>query len=280
MRRTQRFVAVASAATVLGIGIGSDACARRRGTPSAAARTSPEPRSHAADTACVEALYWVEYLQAGPGAKRITDSLERTHRLGVISRTGGEGAFAAALRPQLADSLRHHRAIASVERATAWCKRIARISYPAVPDGPPPGVHRSPRELRPLPEGSITDPWMSDLDSVRAVVRSPQEWRSLWPSETPRFPVPSINFAREMILVAAAGERGAGHGHLIRIDSAFVASDTFFAVVREYAPGPYCGTTRMVVRPMHAVSVTRSKQPVVFIDRGTVTRHCPSPLMR
>lgn len=278
MRRTPRPGTGAAAAMVLGAILAALACARpsAKGADGPAVSAATGPASQAADTACVEALYWVEYLQAGPNAKRITDSLERAQRLGVISRAVGdvgEAAFSAALRPQLAESLRHHPAIASVKRTTAWCKRVSRLAYPSVSDGPPPDVPRSPLTLRALPEGSITDPWTSELDSVRAVVRSDEQWRWLWPSATPRYPIPSIDFSREMILVAGAGERS-GHGRTIRIDSAFTARDTTFVVVREYAPGPRCVTTGMVVRPMHAVSTARSDWPVVFIERGVVAREC------
>jgi hypothetical protein len=73
--------------------------------------------------------------------------------------------------------------------------------------------------------------------------------------------------------MAAAGERG-GHGRTIRVDSAFIARDTLFVVVREYEGGRTCGTTGMIVRPMHAVRVERSERPAVFIDRGVVERVC------
>lgn len=128
-----------------------------------------------------------------------------------------------------------------------------------------------PVELRELPAGAIVDPWTSDLPELRTVVRSPAEWEALWASSEPRYPVPPIDFREEMLLVAAAGQRG-GHGNRIRIDSALVAERTLHAVVREYTG---CATTGMIVTPVHVVRVDRTDLPVHFVERGTVRDSCP-----
>lgn len=228
------------------------------------------------DTLCRTASYWVEYRTAGMHSKRLTDSLERARGLAIVTRgyrAGAEVGFEASFTPQFADTLRGHPAVTAVRRSRSSCERITPPTYLSTREGPPSSVQRSPVELRALPSGSIIDPWTSELDSLRAVVRSASDWRSLWPAATSRYPVPRVDFTREMILVAAAGERG-GHGRTIRIDSAFVARDTLFVVVREYKGGPRCITTGMVVRPMHAVRVDRNDRAAVFIDRGVAEREC------
>lgn len=228
------------------------------------------------DTLCRMASYWVEYRTAGMDSKRLTDSLERARGLAIVTRgyrAGAEVGFEASLSPRFADTLRAHPAVSAVRRSSFWCERVTPPTYLSAREGPPSSVQRFPVELRALPSGSIIDPWTSELDSLRAVVRSASDWRSLWPAATPRYPVPRVDFAREMILVAAAGERG-GHGRTIRVDSAFVARDTLFVVVREYKGGRRCITTGMVVRPMHAVRVGRSDGAVVFIDRSVAEREC------
>ncbi len=274
MGGTAPLLVIAAAATV--------ACARPpREPPRTLAPEKPvgvagDIALHAVDTLCISAHYWVEYRVAGAEAQRLTDSLERARGLAIVSRGYRDGlqvGFGAAIAPRLADTLRRHPSVSRVERSHAGCRRAVQPTYISVRDGPPSDVHRVPLELRALPSGSVSDPWDSELDSLRAVVRSSAEWRRLWPSARPRYPVPTVDFAREMVLLAAAGERH-GHGRTIRIDSAFVARDTLFVVVREYEGGRTCGTTRMMVHPMHAVRVERREEEPVFIDRGVAEREC------
>lgn len=287
MRREPGFVSgPRPAALILSVTMaGVIACTRLPAPPAAPPVTGSEetggvPGSTASlavrDSACLTPLYSVEYRVAGADAKRLTDSLERTHRLAIASRgyrDGAEVMFAASLRPGLADTVRQHPAVRDVQRLTAGCVRRTKPTYLSVRDGPPAGVTRTPLALRQLPDAAIGDPGTSELDSMRAAVRSPGDWIALWPSPRPRYPVPDIDFSREMLLVAAAGVRG-GHGRTIRVDSAFLARDTLFAVVREYRGGPTCVTTGMEVRPMHAVRADRVDGPVVFIDRPVVERIC------
>jgi hypothetical protein len=122
-----------------------------------------------------------------------------------------------------------------------------------------------------LPQGTIVDPWDSDLDSTRAVVRTTSEWTALWSGRPPRYPPPPIDYRTQMLLVAASGPRG-GHGWTIRIDSARVQNDTVIAHVREYSS---CATTGAIVNPIHVTAMERHDGPVVFRNAGTTYYPCP-----
>jgi hypothetical protein len=111
----------------------------------------------------------------------------------------------------------------------------------------------------------------------RIVVRDASTWAALWPrilgSHRPMPPVPSVDFAREMVVVASMGTRSSG-GYTIAIDSVFVARDTLRVVVREQSPGPRCGTTAALTMPVALARLERSELPVSFISRAAV-RDCP-----
>lgn len=128
-------------------------------------------------------------------------------------------------------------------------------------------------ELHELPAGSIADPWVSGLDSVRAIIRSADQWNSLWSPDPPVYPMPSVDLDKYMVLVAASGPRG-GHGWRIEISQAWSredAGDTVYVSVREFVS---CGTTGMTVTPFDAVAIAKRPTPVRFLDGGTWREDC------
>lgn len=111
----------------------------------------------------------------------------------------------------------------------------------------------------------------------RFVVRDSVAWATTWTtllgSHSPKPPLPSVDFSREMLVVASMGIRSSG-GYTVGIDSAFVARDTVFFRVRETSPGPRCGTTAALTSPVGLARVERSELPVGF-ETASIVSECP-----
>ena len=109
------------------------------------------------------------------------------------------------------------------------------------------------------------------------VVRDSAAWSTTWTtllgSHSPKPPLPSVDFSREMLVVASMGTRSSG-GYSVGIDSAFVARDTLFFRVIETSPGARCGTTAALTSPVGLARVERSDLPVGFATSSVVSE-CP-----
>ena len=109
------------------------------------------------------------------------------------------------------------------------------------------------------------------------VVRDSATWATTWTkllgSHNPKPPLPAVDFAREMIVVASMGTRSSG-GYTIGIDSVFVARDTVFFRVRETSPGSRCGTTAALTSPVGLARVERTDLPTSFVIDDVVSE-CP-----
>jgi PrcB C-terminal len=111
------------------------------------------------------------------------------------------------------------------------------------------------------------------LRRERLVVRSRAEWEALWARLQARLdPAPAVDFAREMLLVAALGERPSG-GYRVSIPAVAQDGALLRAEVLEIRPGRGCMTTMAVTTPVAVVRVPRSEAPVEFVER-TETRDC------
>ena len=108
----------------------------------------------------------------------------------------------------------------------------------------------------------------------RLVVRDEAAWRdawaAIWRDATPAPPLPSIDFAREMVVVAALGERNSG-GYGILIDSAAASGGGLRVFVRTTSPGPRCFVTGALTQPVDAARLPRVDGPVEFVERAEVT---------
>ncbi|HEX8272958.1 MAG TPA: protease complex subunit PrcB family protein [Longimicrobiaceae bacterium] len=111
---------------------------------------------------------------------------------------------------------------------------------------------------------------------ARQVVRSEGEWRDVWARlhETmmPQPPLPAVDFSREMVIVAALGQRSSG-GYSILVDSVYDAGSALRAVVRRSSPGAGCIVTASLTQPVDVVRVPASGKGVGFVDRDEV-RDC------
>ena len=108
--------------------------------------------------------------------------------------------------------------------------------------------------------------------SERLIVRDAATWLDSWASisnSIPSQPAPNVNFATQMIVVAALGERNSG-GYSIRVDSALRTAEGLTIWIGTISAGAHCGTVTMLTQPVDIASLTRVNGAVRFIDVPSV----------
>ena len=105
------------------------------------------------------------------------------------------------------------------------------------------------------------------------VIRTRAEWLSLWPAS---IPVPTIDFSREMILVAFSGERPS-IGHAIAFERITREKDTLHVAVEERLPAPGCPFPPGATYPAALVAVPRHQGEVRFAVRQNRAQSCLNP---
>jgi len=118
----------------------------------------------------------------------------------------------------------------------------------------------------------------SGLQQARyEAIQDPGSWERLWNGITARAgpaPLfPRVDFEREMILLAAMGQRATG-GHSIEIASAVPQGSELVVTVIRTAPGRRCGTTQAVSQPADLVKVPATSRPIQWRFEDLVTQ-CP-----
>jgi PrcB C-terminal len=109
--------------------------------------------------------------------------------------------------------------------------------------------------------------------AAREVIRSDADWRIAWAKlfacRGPAPELPVLDFSREMVLVAALGQRNTG-GFAVRIDGATVSDGVLRVQVVETRPGPGCVTTQALTYPVAIARVPRHDREVQFVERVDV----------
>lgn len=85
-------------------------------------------------------------------------------------------------------------------------------------------------------------------------------------------PPPAVDFARDMIVVVALGQRSTG-GFTIRVDSVSTSGGGATVHYTVTTPGPSCMTTQMMTSPVDVVRVPRVEGDVRF-DRRVIVQDC------
>jgi hypothetical protein len=110
-------------------------------------------------------------------------------------------------------------------------------------------------------------------DSVRMAVRDMATWQRVWAQATSTQgsppPLPQVDFTREMVLVAAAGQMHPGDQ--IRVDSAGVRAGVFVALVRTITA---CRQFPAPAYPLDIVRVARSDLEVTWTERHERAPDC------
>ncbi len=109
----------------------------------------------------------------------------------------------------------------------------------------------------------------------RTVVRDAATWRdvwnTIWARSTPIPALPDVDFSREMIVIAALGERNSG-GFGIHVDSATTdATGAAVVWVRSVSPGPTCTTPAVITQPVDAARLPLVAGAVTFREQSQIT---------
>ncbi len=145
---------------------------------------------------------------------------------------------------------------------------IAGCAAPPSPWTPPPASAEPHVVLmRRLDEGlSPIYRMSSGLDDAATVaIRTEADWHAQWRrimarSGPPRA-APMVNFARDMVLVAAMGRQATG-GYTVTIDRVVEFSDRLEVHVVHTQPGARCGVTAALSSPMDIAIVPTSSKTV------------------
>src|SRR5262249_28619275 len=115
-------------------------------------------------------------------------------------------------------------------------------------------------------------------DPMRTVIRDSVAWRRLWEQINrpfvPQPALPTIDFAREMIVVAALGSRP-NAGYDVVIQGAEADSAGIEISVRVASPASGCPTSAVVTQPIDLARVPASDQPVRFRDQHVMVACSP-----
>ena len=107
-------------------------------------------------------------------------------------------------------------------------------------------------------------------DRLRTVIHNREAWVEMWkriynanPPDQAMALLPEVDFSREMLIVAALGERPTG-GYGIIIDSACEQEKELEVVVRSISRTRCGGVTQSLTQPLDIVRLPKSELRVVF----------------
>ena len=107
-------------------------------------------------------------------------------------------------------------------------------------------------------------------EAANVVIRDADSWQRLWAQHgtgrLPSPPLPSIDFARDMVIGVFLGERPSG-GFAIEVTGVKRRSDRLVVRVRQTAPDPGALHTMALTAAHHLVRLPASSLPVVFETR-------------
>jgi len=131
-------------------------------------------------------------------------------------------------------------------------------------------------EIREFPAAITPYLYTGIAERQRLAIDDAAEWRAFWNRVTsttvPQPPVPEIDFASEIVIIAAMGTRPSG-GYAIHIDDVSEADGRVFVKVREVSPGTNCIVTMALTAPVVAVRIPRRAGAVTFVEQ-TEVRNC------
>jgi protease stability complex PrcB-like protein len=105
------------------------------------------------------------------------------------------------------------------------------------------------------------------IQVVRDAATWAQVWNAIWRGSPP--PLPAADFAREILVVAALGERPSS-GYTILVDSAEATGDGLRVMYRTIAPGSGCVVATVMTQPVDVARIARTDPVVFFVQRPEV----------
>ena len=132
-----------------------------------------------------------------------------------------------------------------------------------------------PAAMRPLPKSAhlLTAETSQAGEAGVRVLRDAAAWQAAWQQLTAGqapSPPPAVDFAREMVVLVAEGEKSSG-GHAIHVDGTSEEGGTLVLHATRTAPGPGCMATRVMTSPVDVVRVPRSAGAVRLQVREVAT---------
>lgn len=111
--------------------------------------------------------------------------------------------------------------------------------------------------------------------SARLVIRDAVSWETIWKEihggVRPMPTLPEVDFSREMMVVAAMGERGTGgYGILLERATEDRADGTAISVL-SISPGKHCIVTLALTAPVDIAKLPLRAGPVRFYERSETT---------
>src|SRR5688572_24543852 len=148
-------------------------------------------------------------------------------------------------------------------------------SKPATGSDPDAGARLS--VFVPAQDATLAKEFNSSITArERVVISNASEWSATWSrihaAQQPPPPLVQPDFATEMAVVAAMGEKASG-GFDISIDSVTRHERGSIVYVTEKIPGPSCMTTGALTQPVHAVRAPRTDGDIWWRER-TLTVNC------
>lgn len=157
----------------------------------------------------------------------------------------------------------------TVPAVAAVAVGMAACGQPVAPD--PPGIPVPVVRLRTEPCPQCSFEYYSGLtEAQRLVVRDraawTEVWAAIWRRHSPLPALPEVDFARDMLVVAALGERPSG-GYGILVDSAAATPEGLVVLIRTISPEPSCAVTLALTQPVDIARLPRHDGAVLFSDR-------------
>lgn len=110
-------------------------------------------------------------------------------------------------------------------------------------------------------------------DSLHVAIRDRAQWQRYWTAIhrriSPQPPLPDVDFAREIVLLAAMGRRPSG-GYVLRIASASEMAGVLRVDVERREPGRGCILNAALTSPVDLVRVVSRADSVVFVEHRRV----------
>jgi PrcB C-terminal len=112
-------------------------------------------------------------------------------------------------------------------------------------------------------------------ERARLVIRDDAHWAEAWKKlatnvESP--PVPAVDFATHVVIIAAMGTQPSG-GHEITIDDVKLSAKGAKIFVTESSPGSGCAVTAALTAPIAAVLAPRFAGEATFVEKA-ITPDC------
>jgi hypothetical protein len=115
------------------------------------------------------------------------------------------------------------------------------------------------------------------LTRERFVLESAEQWATVWSTllggRTPKPPVPIVDFAKDVVLVASMGGRPVGGADIDVVARYANASGVWVVVEETRYDMATCVLTPAEIAPVHAVVVPRPTVPVHFVTKE-INKQC------